>query len=415
MCGAGLSTPPHTNPEEGTDKAVTRNAPASTDKPRATAAGQPPWLIGIIGWQAVVAIGAIALATGFATGAILDLTGVGLVVAVLAAALVAVAAVYAIPYLVAHTNRGRSAATLLQYTLMIVTAVAALQVMGIFRRCRRPGDELPRVVVLGIDHPCRMGDLLAGRPFRLRGIHDRSASASGLTIAGLAILALGTGPHTGSCRILSQARRTRRARSRSIRHHCAVSPSGCSVDATPPNSSAPPPMKRKPFDGYLFVSPNVFGFLGVLRVPAPVLAVRLVHGMGRPHRINWLGFDNYIEIFSIQFVSLDTGQAASDALSAGYSQAFRFGDIVMGARDPNFWIGFRNILFFAVIAIPLATFPALFLAGASQLEDPGMKVFRAHVLHSVRRRPPRASCSSGSSSTTHPSASSTTASSACSI
>ena len=49
----------------------------------------------------------------------------------------------------------------------------------------------------------------------------------------------------------------------------------------------------------------------------------------------------------------------------------------MGARDPAFWIGFRNILFFAFIAIPLATFPALFLAALLNSKIPGMKVFRA--------------------------------------
>ena len=49
----------------------------------------------------------------------------------------------------------------------------------------------------------------------------------------------------------------------------------------------------------------------------------------------------------------------------------------MGAHDPLFWIGFRNIILFAVVAIPLAVFPALLLAALLNSKIPGMKVFRA--------------------------------------
>jgi len=130
-------------------------------------------------------------------------------------------------------------------------------------------------------------------------------------------------------------------------------------------------------DGYLFVSPNVFGFLVFFAFPLLFSLFISFTDWDGLTAIEFTGLDNYIRIFSIQFVSVDAGQAASDVLSVGYSQAFRFGDIIMGARDPNFWIGMRNIIFFAVVAIPLATFPALLLAALLNSKIPGMKVFRA--------------------------------------
>ena len=55
--------------------------------------GQPNWLIGIVVWQVILALGAIALAIGMITGAVFDLRGVGLVIA---AALAGIVAFYAL-------------------------------------------------------------------------------------------------------------------------------------------------------------------------------------------------------------------------------------------------------------------------------------------------------------------------------
>ena len=94
---------------------------------------QPSWLIVIVVWQVILAIGAIALAIGMITGAVFDLRGVGLVIAAALAGVVAFYALYSIPRLLAHRNAGRTISTLLNYTLLVVLAVAALQVMEIFR------------------------------------------------------------------------------------------------------------------------------------------------------------------------------------------------------------------------------------------------------------------------------------------
>ncbi|MGB5431945.1 MAG: sugar ABC transporter permease [Acidimicrobiia bacterium] len=340
-----------------------------------TPAGQPAWLLAVIAWQGIVAIGAIAVAIGITTGALFDLRGVGLAIAVMLAAVVAFFAVYAIPYLVSHRNRGRTVATLLQYTLLVLAAVAALQVMGVFRGIDALAANFRESWQWGLI--ILVGWLIYSQAHRFKSAESTIERVGRWTIfAGSAILAVALGLIPG---VIEFFRRLVEPDALLLAAIAAI----CGVafwllrrhDATEVFHTTV--TDAEAVDGYLFVSPNVFGFLAFFAFPLVFsLFVSFTDWDGLT-AIKWIGPDNYIEIFSIQFVSLDAGQSASDALSAGYSQAFRFGDVVMGARDPNFWIGFRNIIFFAVIAIPLATLPALVLAALLNSKIPGMKVFRA--------------------------------------
>jgi ABC-type sugar transport system permease subunit len=329
----------------------------------------------VIIWQAIVAVGAIALGIGMATGAVFDLTGVGLAVTVLLAALTAAAAVYAIPYLVAHNNRGRSAATLLEYTLLVLAAVAALQIMGIFRGVDALAANFRDSWYWGLI--IISGWIIYSQADRFKSVESTIRLVARWTmIAGATILAIALGIIPGAVEFARRLIEPDALLPTAIavvcgaafwllRRHEATEVFGTTVD------------EAETVDGYLFVSPNVFGFLAFFAFPLLFsLFVSFTDWDGLT-AITWVGPENYIKIFSIQFVSLDVGESASQALSSGYFQAFRFGDIVMGARDPSFWIGLRNILFFGLVAIPLATFPALFLAALLNSKIPGMKVFRA--------------------------------------
>jgi ABC-type sugar transport system permease subunit len=85
----------------------------------------------------------------------------------------------------------------------------------------------------------------------------------------------------------------------------------------------------------------------------------------------FVGFDNYVEILSLD---LAPGGAA---LQAGYTELFRIGDLVIGARDVLFWRSLRNIALFTVLAVPLAVVPALLIATLLNSKAPGIRVFRA--------------------------------------
>lgn len=337
--------------------------------------GQPNWLLGIVVWQGVLAAAAIALAIGMMTGAVFDLRAVGLAIAVVLALLVAFVALLSIPRLLAHRNSGRTMSTLLNYTLLVVMTVAALQVMEIFRGVDavatnfRDQWQWSLIIVLGW--------LIYSQAYRFTS-RERAIQRVGrwVMIAGVAILALALGLLPGSVEFLRRLVQpdalllailaaVAGVAFWLLRRSDATALFGTTVD------------QAEAVDGFLFVSPNVFGFLAFFAFPLIFSLFVSFTAWDGLTEITWLGPDNYIKIFSIQFVSADAGQAASDVLSPGYSQAFRFGDVIMGARDPDFWIGMRNIIFFAFVAIPLATFPALFLAALLNSKIPGMKVFRA--------------------------------------
>jgi ABC-type sugar transport system permease subunit len=354
---------------------VTQDAPPIAQQPATAPTTQPAWLIAVVIWQAIIAIGAIALGIGMATGAVFDFRGVGLSVVLVLAALTAAAAIYAIPYLLAHKNRGRSAATLLDYTLLVLLTIAALQVMEMFRGIDavaanfRDSWYWALIIVVGW--------VIYSQAERFKSAESTIKLFGRWTmVAGAAILAIALGIIPGTVEFVRRLTEPDALLLAAIAAVCGVAfwllrrHDAAEFFGTTAGEA-------ETIDGYLFVSPNVFGFLAFFGFPLVFsLFVSFTDWDGLT-AITWVGAENYIKIFSIEFVSLDVGESASQALSTGYFQAFRFGDIIMGARDPAFWIGFRNILFFGLIAIPLATFPALFLAALLNSKIPGMKVFRA--------------------------------------
>ncbi len=336
---------------------------------------QPAWLLAVIGWQAVTAIGAILLAAGMAIGAVFSFSGVALWIAVGFAVGVAVTAMWAIPNLLNHRNRGRTAATLLQYTLLVVGTVGALHSMEMFRGIDAVANNFRSRWYLSVI--IVVGWIVYSQANRFT-VSERSVARIGrwIMLAGATILALSLGIVPGA---IEFARRL-----------VGLEAAGLTLVAVL-SGSAFVLLRRKEaaelfrttaeeseaVDGYLFVSPNVFGFLLFFAFPLLFSLFISFTDWDGLTAIEFTGIDNYVRIFSLQFATVDAGQAASDVLSTGYSQAFRFGDVIIGARDPNFWIGMRNIIFFAVVAIPLATFPALLLAALLNSKIPGMKAFRA--------------------------------------
>jgi ABC-type sugar transport system permease subunit len=129
-------------------------------------------------------------------------------------------------------------------------------------------------------------------------------------------------------------------------------------------------------DGWLFLSPNLIGFAAFFIGP---LAFSLVISF-----YNWnlgkktfLGLENYGKLFSLRFTG--TGGTTKE----GYARLisidwFGFiGHFQIWAMDVRFWTSLRNIIYFLVIALPLAMIPSLLIAQLLTQKLPGMKVFRA--------------------------------------
>jgi ABC-type sugar transport system permease subunit len=134
---------------------------------------------------------------------------------------------------------------------------------------------------------------------------------------------------------------------------------------------------RNTLDGLLFASPNVLGFIAFFAGPLLFsLFVSLTDwdAFGEPV---FVGLSNYAEILSLNVAFADAGQSSAAALADGYQPWFRWGDLVVGAKDVMFWRSIRNIVVFTAFALPLSTIPALFLATLLNSKAPGIKVFRA--------------------------------------
>ena len=348
--------------------------PTMQTAPTASTA-QPAWLLAVIAWQVVTAIGATLLAAGMATGELFSFSGVAMWIAVGFAVGVAVTATWAIPNLLNHRNRGRTAATLLQYTLLVVGIVGALHSMEMFRGIDAVANNFRSRWYLSII--IVVGWIVYSQANRFT-VSERSVARIGrwIMLAGATILALSLGIVPGT---IEFARRLVGLEAAGLTLVALFSGTAFVLlrrkEATELFRTTAE--EAEAVDGYLFVSPNVFGFLVFFAFPLLFSLFISFTDWDGLTAIEFTGIDNYVRIFSLQFATVDSGQAASDVLSAGYSQAFRFGDVIIGARDPNFWIGMRNIIFFAVVAIPLATFPALLLAALLNSKIPGMKAFRA--------------------------------------
>jgi ABC-type sugar transport system permease subunit len=354
---------------------VTQQLTGTTPTREGFSSSQPTWLLAVVVWQLIVAVAALVIAVAMMVGGLFDLSGIGLVLAVAVAVGVGIVSAYSIPRLLQHRNRGRAAATLLDYVLIVLAGFAALQVMGIFRGLDALAENFRQSVfwlLLVI-----VGWVIYTQADRFRS-REQTIKTVGrwIMLAGVAILALASGLIPGvvefvrrlvepDALVLATIAMISGIAFWLLRRHEAAQLFQTTLD------------EEEVLDGYLFVSPNVFGFLAFFAFPllfSLFVSFTAWDGLGE---ITWLGADNYIKIFSIQFASVSDGQVVSEVLREGYSEAFRVGDIIMGARDPLFWIALRNIILFAVVAIPLAVFPALLLAALLNSKIPGMKAFRA--------------------------------------
>jgi ABC-type sugar transport system permease subunit len=136
-------------------------------------------------------------------------------------------------------------------------------------------------------------------------------------------------------------------------------------------------------DGFLFLSPNLLGFL--LFFAGPLLFSLYVSftdwdAFGNK---NWVGLQNYAKIFNLNVQPMESpDMVVTEVLDTTiYDELTRvklFGkNFMIGAQDKLFWISLRNTLLFGLLAVPLSVIPALLLSNVLNSKIPGMKFFRA--------------------------------------
>ncbi len=122
--------------------------------------------------------------------------------------------------------------------------------------------------------------------------------------------------------------------------------------------------------GWLFLSPNLIGFLLFFAGPlvfSLVISFYEWDGITSPA---FVGLGNYIETLGLSVA------ATPEDLPAGYEDMVGTPFGVLGASDPLFWRSISNIVVFLVLAVPLAVVPALVLAALINIGYRGTKTFR---------------------------------------
>jgi ABC-type sugar transport system permease subunit len=136
-------------------------------------------------------------------------------------------------------------------------------------------------------------------------------------------------------------------------------------------------------NGYLFLSPNLLGFLIFFAGPLILSLYVSFTDSDAFSTPNFIGLENYAEIFNLDIEPLaNADQLASDVLDVTqYDELNRFTifgqSYIIGAQDRLFWTALGNTLQFVLLAVPLSVIPALFLANLLNSKVPGMRFFRA--------------------------------------
>jgi len=142
-------------------------------------------------------------------------------------------------------------------------------------------------------------------------------------------------------------------------------------------------MQDELLNGYVFLSPNLLGFLIFFAGPLLLsLYISTTTTRGAERDI-FVGLDNYARIFNVTLQPLGgPDQPAREVVDVSrYTESFRFqiGDrhYLVAAQAPRFWVALRNTLTFVFLAVPLSVIPALVLATVLNSKLPGMAFFRA--------------------------------------
>ena len=136
-------------------------------------------------------------------------------------------------------------------------------------------------------------------------------------------------------------------------------------------------------EGYLFLSPNLLGFLVFFAFPLLFSFFVSLTDWDAFGNQNFIGLRNYANIFTLNLQPLAyAGQLMTEVMDGSiFSELLRFNffgkEFLLGAKDALFWISLRNTLLFVILTVPLSAIPALLLANILNSKIPGMKVFRA--------------------------------------
>ena len=351
---------------------------------------QPPsperWLQVVIGWHG------LAAATAFITSLLL-LTGLGpaadlaLWVRIVGGILLLVgsgasgAAAY---YITQRNHRGRTLSLFFNYLAFVAFFLGVCQATGVFLGIDNLADTigrgLPFLLIVFVGYLVgTVADRFEGNYVRQQQINRVSQGI--MVVAGLAA-ALAVGLLPGTLYLLKQL-----ANPTALALVAGAIITGLMLwlmwrekAATALHAQT---HHEAMLNGYLFLSPNLLGFLIFFAGPLLLSLYVSFTDWDAFGTRNWVGLDNYAEILNLTVDTLDRpDQRADEVLNiTTYSELTRLTvggrTFIVGAEDRLFWLSLRNTFVFAVLAVPLSVGIALLLSNLLNTKLPGIKFFRA--------------------------------------
>lgn len=339
------------------------------------------WLWLIIAWQAVLAVLTLGAAAGMAAGQLMPDSGavVRWVLAVVLAVL-GLASAYGAWALFRRQPLGRVAAILCNYLTVIGCVLVAGHVLGLYvgldTLANTFGSGVPFLGIVFLGYlVSAAGDRFEGRPQeRLFRDIGRWVMLAGLLLFFYFINTLGF-------LVWLPGQLIAQPLAIGLLVLAAICLAALWMAWNPGiaaelNASH---MQEELLNGYIFLSPNLLGFLLFFAGPLALsLWISLTTSEGAAGD-RFVGLDNYARIFQVTVAGLPTPEVrASDVIDVTtYTELWRTDTFLVAAREPRFWVALRNTLLFVLMAVPLSVIPALILAAVLNSKLPGMGFYRA--------------------------------------
>lgn len=132
--------------------------------------------------------------------------------------------------------------------------------------------------------------------------------------------------------------------------------------------------RREAIEGYLFLLPNLLGFLVFFTVPLGLSFAYSFTDYNNFTDPNFVGLDNYAKALGFSL----NAEAYQSALREGQSFLAALGDLIV-PNDPLFWTALGNTLVYAVGVLLFSIVPAFLLAWLLNSRIAGMTFFRAII------------------------------------
>ena len=129
---------------------------------------------------------------------------------------------------------------------------------------------------------------------------------------------------------------------------------------------------REAVSGYLFLLPNLLGFILFMALPLIVSFYYAFTDYNLFSTPNWVGFANFGKALGMHFETANYAAARAE----GDSVFSAFKTIII-TNDPTFWVALGNTFTYAFGVILLSVIPAFLLAWVLNSNLPGMGIYRA--------------------------------------